>query len=101
MNKHYNKEKNNITSDENKNNFLQYGTVYGTRYCVKIDYGKWDSEFKMDILEKFIELYYKKLRDGGTLIMFFDLWKLSDLKKIFEKYKFKQIRFIEWIKTNP
>ena len=33
--------------------------------------------------------------------MFFDLWKISHLKEILEKYKFKQIRFIEWIKTNP
>ena len=33
--------------------------------------------------------------------MFFDIWKISHLKELFEKYKFKQIRFIEWIKTNP
>ena len=33
--------------------------------------------------------------------MFFDLWKIGELKTIMEKYKFKQIRFIEWIKTNP
>ena len=34
-------------------------------------------------------------------IIFFDLWKVSYLKEAMEKYKFKQIRFIEWIKTNP
>ena len=33
--------------------------------------------------------------------MFFDIWKITPLKDLFEKYKFKQIRFIEWIKTNP
>ena len=33
--------------------------------------------------------------------MFFDLWKLTILKDLLEKYKFKQIRMIEWIKTNP
>ena len=42
-----------------------------------------------------------KLRKGGTMIMFFDLWKISELKALMEKHKFKQIRFIEWIKTNP
>ena len=52
-------------------------------------------------LEKFIQLFYKKLRKGGTCIIFFDLWKISYLKEIIVKYKFKQIRFIEWIKTNP
>ena len=52
-------------------------------------------------MEHFISEYYKKLRKGGTLIIFFDLWKITLLKEIMEKYKFKQIRFIEWIKTNP
>jgi site-specific DNA-methyltransferase (adenine-specific) len=55
----------------------------------------------MDILEKFISEYFNKLKKGGTLIIFFDLWKITPLKELLEKYKFKQIRFIEWIKTNP
>jgi site-specific DNA-methyltransferase (adenine-specific) len=55
----------------------------------------------MEILEKFISEYYNKLKTGGTLIIFFDLWKITHLKYLLEKYKFKQIRFIEWIKTNP
>ena len=95
------KELNHIETDENKDNYLKYGTIYGKKYCVKTDYGEWDSEFTMNMLEKVIELYYKKLRIGGTLIMFFDIWKISYLKEILEKYKFKQIRYIEWIKTNP
>ena len=40
-------------------------------------------------------------KKGGTLICFYDLWKLSILKDYFDKAKFKQIRFIEWVKTNP
>lgn len=80
---------------------MKYGTIYGTKYCVKTDYGNWDSEFTIDVLDRYVKEYYKKLKKGGTLIMFFDLWKISDLKRIMEKYKFKQIRFIEWIKTNP
>jgi len=95
------KRDNNITDDENKEKFMKYGSIYGKKYCVKTDYGEWDSEFTMDILEKFISEYYKKLKKGGTLIIFFDLWKISYLKELMEKYKFKQIRFIEWIKTNP
>jgi len=95
------KRENNITDDENKDKYMKYGSIYGKKYCVKTDYGEWDSEFTMDILEKFISEYYKKLKKGGTLIIFFDLWKISYLKELMEKYKFKQIRFIEWIKTNP
>lgn len=124
MNKHYNNVKKNEEENEGKNvkteeeweiyknqkgyeddskkeNYLKYGTVYGKKYCVQTDYGNWDVDFTMEILEQFIAEYYNKLRKGGTLIIFFDLWKISGLKDLLEKYKFKQIRFIEWIKTNP
>lgn len=84
-----------------KENYLRYGTILGKKYCNKTDYGEWDSEFSMQELEDTIKSYYKKLRKGGTLIMWFDLWKITDLKALMEKHKFKQIRMIEWIKTNP
>jgi len=89
------------TTPNAKENYMKYGTIYGKKYSVKTNYGEWDEKFTMNNLEEFIKLYYKKLRDGGTCIIFFDLWKLSHLKELMEKYKFKQIRFIEWIKTNP
>ena len=97
------KEENNIIDDADKlkEKYMKYGSIYGTKYCVKTDYGDWDNEFTMEILEQFICEYYKKLKKGGTLIIFFDLWKITVLKDLLEKYKFKQIRFIEWIKSNP
>jgi site-specific DNA-methyltransferase (adenine-specific) len=95
------KIENDIEDDKNKENYMKYGSIYGKKYCVKTDYGAWDSDFTMENLDTFICEYYKKLKKGGTLIMFFDLWKITTLKDIMEKYKFKQIRFIEWIKTNP
>lgn len=95
------KKENAIVDDENRDKYLKYGSIYGKKYCVKTDYGEWDSEFTMEMLEQFISEYYKKLKKGGTLIMFFDLWKITPLKELFEKYNFKQIRMIEWIKTNP
>ncbi len=95
------KKLNNIEDDTNKEKYIKYGSIYGKKYCVKTDYGDWDSDFTMEILEQFISEYYKKLKKGGTLIMFFDLWKITNLKELLEKYNFKQIRFIEWIKTNP
>lgn len=84
-----------------KLNYVKYGTILGKKYAVKTDYGEWDSNFTLEKLDEFIGLYYEKLKKGGTLIMFFDLWKISQLKEIMEKHKFKQIRFVEWIKTNP
>lgn len=90
-----------IVDDANRDKYLKYGTIYGKKYCVKTDYGEWDSEFSMEVLEQFISAYYRKLKKGGTIIIFFDLWKISHLKDLLEKHKFKQIRMIEWIKTNP
>ncbi len=95
------KEENDIIEDTNKNKFMKYGNIYGKKYCIKTEYGDWDTDFSIDILEKFIKKYFVKLKKGGTLIIFFDIWKISYLKELLEKYNFKQIRFIEWIKTNP
>lgn len=95
------KEEKDIKNDSKKENYLKYGTIYGKKYCVQTNYGNWDNEFTVEILDQFIKEFYKKLRKGGTLIIFFDIWKIGILKDIMEKHKFKQIRFIEWIKTNP
>ena len=84
-----------------KNNYLKYGSIYGKKYAVVTNYGDWDNNFTMDQLEQFITHYFRVLKNGGTLILFFDIWKITPLKEILEKIGFKQIRFIEWIKTNP
>ena len=97
------KKKKKWKTDRKKKKFMKYGTIYGKKYCVKTKYGDWDKDFSLEKLELFIGEYYNKLRKGGTLIIFFDLWKITNLKEIMEKkpHKFKQIRFIEWVKTNP
>ena len=95
------KNNNNLQNDDKKENYMKYGTIYGKKYCVKTDYGDWDSGFTIEKLDDFIKQFYQKLRKGGTMIMFFDIWKITILKELMEKHKFKQIRFIEWIKTNP
>lgn len=88
-------------TDKQRDNYIKYGTIYGKKYAVKTHYGDWDTNFTMDDLDLFIQKFYSKLRDGGTVIIWFDIWKISYLKDLMEKHKFKQIRFIEWIKTNP
>ena len=87
--------------EEIRNNYLKYGSIYGKKYAVVTNYGDWDKNFTMELLEKFLNHYYRVLKDGGTLILFFDLWKITPLQDLMKKVGFKQIRFIEWIKTNP
>lgn len=69
------------------------------RFRVSMDFGDWDNNFTG--LDKVIEECYRVLKPNGTIICFYDLWKITTLKEYMEKAKFKQIRFIEWIKTNP
>lgn len=69
------------------------------RFRVSMDFGDWDNNFTG--LDKVIEECYRVLKPSGTMICFYDLWKITTLKDYFEKAKFKQIRFIEWVKTNP
>ena len=77
-----------LPDDSKKDNYMKYGTIYGKKYCVKTDYGDWDNDFTTEKLDQFIGEYYRILDKGGTLIMFFDLWKISELKSLFEKHKF-------------
>lgn len=69
------------------------------RFRVSMNFGDWDNNFTG--LDLVIKECHRLLKDGGTLICFYDLWKLTTLKEYFELANFKQLRFIEWMKTNP
>lgn len=87
-----------ISKDTN----FQKGEKTGTdtdRFRVSMDFGQWDKETIP--LDKILKECYRVLKPSGTIICFYDLWKITTLKTELEKAKFKQIRFIEWIKTNP
>ncbi len=69
------------------------------RFAVSMDFGEWDYDFAgLDIA---IKEFYRVAKTGATVIIFYDLWKITPLAKMLEKAGFKQLRFIEWIKTNP
>jgi site-specific DNA-methyltransferase (adenine-specific) len=84
-----------------KENYIKYGTILGKKYATQTKFGEWDENFTMEALEEIMKDYYSKLKHSGTLIIWFDIWKITPLKELMEKVGFKQIRFIEWIKTNP
>jgi len=87
--------KSNFTTYSDKSN-SELVTKYGKH---SIDFGEWDKEeINWDLL--FSE-YYRVLKNGGTIIFFYDIWKAGMIKDIAEKYKFKQPRIGQWHKTNP
>ena len=73
------------------------------RFAVSTEHGEWDKpeNFSLEDLGDSINEYYRVLKKHGTMITFCDLWKISKVKRIMEEAGFKQIRLIEWIKTNP
>ena len=69
------------------------------RFRVSMDFGEWDNGFTgLDVV---VAEAYRVLKNGGTMICFYDLWKITTLKEYFDRANFKQIRLIEWLKTNP
>jgi DNA modification methylase len=87
-----------------KSNFKNYSDKANSDIITKygkhsIDFGDWDKE-NIDWNLLFNE-YYRILKKGGTLIVFFDIWKSSLIKEVADKNKFKQGRVCVWQKTNP
>lgn len=70
-----------------------------TKYNISIDFGEWDKQ-SLD-WEFLFSHFFRILKPGGTLIIFYDIWKSTELKSIADKFKFKQPRVCSWIKTNP
>lgn len=85
-----------------RNTNFQNGELTGTdtdRFRISMDFGDWDKNFTG--LDQVFKESHRILKDGGTIICFYDIWKLSIIKEYLDNAKFKQPRFIEWIKTNP
>lgn len=66
-----------------------------------IDFGEWDHKFDIEDLKAVVDGFYNILRNGGTAIIFYDIWKIQDLSSIMKEVGFKQLRVIEWVKSNP
>jgi DNA modification methylase len=80
---------------------FQSGAETGTdtdRFRLSMDFGEWDKEpLNFDVL---MREWYRILKDGGTLIVFYDIFKMQEIYDISSKYKFKQPRIGIWDKTN-
>ncbi len=82
-----------------KTGFKNVGKNSIERFAVSMDFGKWDKK-EID-LKVFSELSFKALRKGGTIICFYDLWKITKVQEAFISAGFCMIRLVIWEKTNP
>lgn len=66
---------------------------------ISLDFGDWDqSEINLDELFK---EFKRVLKPNGYVIIFYDIWKSQNIKFFAEKWKFKQPRVCQWVKSNP
>ena len=70
-----------------------------TKYNISIDFGDWD-KVELDFNYLFKE-WFRILKKGGTLIVFYDIWKSNEIKESANMVGFKQPRVCAWTKTNP
>lgn len=82
-----------------KTGFSSLGANSVERFAVSMDFGEWDHA-EID-LASLASSAYRVLRKGGTAIVFYDVWKLTKLADALTGAGFRQLRLIEWIKTNP
>lgn len=84
--------------------FASIGKKGIERFKVSMDFGKWDrvtNEEHTALLNTVFRECYRALKDSGTIIVFYDLWKIESLMQMLKAIGFGMFRFIEWVKTNP
>ena len=69
------------------------------RFAVSMDFGAWD-HCQIDLLDM-AQVFHRALRQGGTAIVWYDLWKIGEIKEAMEQAGFKMLRQIIWEKSNP
>ena len=76
-----------------KNNFA---TMNGKRNG--IDFGKWDKNFD---IKNWIRIYYSKLKEGGSIIIFGSFLHISYISTELNDLGAQVKDLIKWIKSNP
>jgi len=84
-----------------KTGFQTGGGKQYARIKTSLDFGEWDKKKNIVDLDKVIQECYRILYKGGTIITFYDYWKITQMKSWMEKSGFRMLRLIEWMKTNP
>jgi len=87
-----------------KTGFKSIGNKGVERFRVSMDFGEWDNIPNGEHIKLLTDVFtdcYRTLRKGGTIIVFYDIWKIETLSNILKTCGFKMLRFVEWVKTNP
>ena len=69
------------------------------RYTLTQSRAPWDINFKLSV--DLIKEFFTILKDGGTAIIFYDIYKLETLTQLVKRAGFRGTRIIYWVRNNP
>ncbi len=80
-------------------NFQKGGGNHAKYGSINMDFGDWDHGEGIDMGE-YLQEVYRLLKQNGTIVMFYDIFKMETIRNIADKIGFKQPRIGIWNKTN-
>jgi site-specific DNA-methyltransferase (adenine-specific) len=84
-----------------KTNFKNGGGDQKKYGSISMEFGEWDlEENRLDWLSLLKE-FKRILVPGGTMVIFYDIFKMNDISNVAKKLHLNQARIGFWEKTNP
>ena len=84
-----------------KTNFKSGGGDQKKYGSISMEFGEWDLEKNSLNWFSLLQEFKRVLVPGGTMVIFYDIFKICDISIVAEKLKLKQQRIGIWEKTNP
>ena len=81
----------------NKETGFVNGGCWNTQ--ISYDFGAWNDA--VPDMVSVCDHFHRLLKPCGTAVIWYDIWRITELRAALEGAGFKQIRLVEWIKTNP
>lgn len=84
-----------------KTNFQKGGGDQGKYGSISLEFGDWDLDKDSFDWVSLLQEFKRILVPGGTMIIFYDIFKMTDISDIAKRLKLTQPRIGFWEKTNP
>jgi len=84
-----------------RTNFQNGGGNQKKYGSVSMEFGDWDLERNKFNWLSLLQEFKRVLVPGGTMVIFYDIFKMSDISAVAEKLNLKQPRIGVWEKSNP
>ncbi|WP_375088705.1 site-specific DNA-methyltransferase [Peribacillus sp. RS7] len=84
-----------------KTNFKSGGGDQKKYGSISMEFGEWDLEENSLNWFSLLQEFKRVLVPGGSMVIFYDIFKMNDISKVAENLKLKQPRIGSWEKTNP